>query len=69
MKQVKKIISLLLVFVMIFSLTISANAEEGSAVVTGTVKEVQKYGNLTRDIEPKALYDAGYNLGDILKVT
>ncbi len=69
MKQVKKIISLLLVFVMIFSLTISANAEEGSAVVTGTVKEVQKYGNLTMDIEPKALYDAGYKLGDILKVT
>jgi len=69
MKQAKKIISLLLVFVMVFSLTSFAFAEEGTAVVTGTVKEVQKYGNLTMDIEPKALYDAGYKLGDILKVT
>ena len=69
MKQAKKIISMLLVFVMVFSLTITANAEETSAAVTGTVKEVQKYGNLTMDIEPKALYDAGYELGDILKVT
>lgn len=69
MKQAKKIISLLLVFVMVFSLTISVYAEEGSEVVVGIVKEVQKYGNLTMDIEPKALYDAGYKLGDILKVT
>lgn len=69
MKQGKKIISLILVFVMVFSLTITANAEEGYAEVTGTVAEVQKYGNLTMDIQPKALYDAGYELGDILKVT
>lgn len=69
MKQTKKIISLILVFVMVFSLTITVNAEEGNALVTGTVAEVQKYGNLTMDIQPKALYDAGYELGDILKVT
>lgn len=70
MKQTKKIISLLLVFVMVFSLTITANAaEKGSTVVNGTVKEVQKYGNLTMDIQPKTLYDVGYELGDILEVT
>lgn len=69
MKKARKIISMLLVFVMVFSLSITANAEEGYADVTGTVKEVQKYGNLTMDIQPKALYDAGYELGDILNVT
>lgn len=69
MKQAKKIISMLLVFVMVFSLTITANADEGSTVVVSKVKEVQKYGNLTMDIEPKALYEAGYKLGDTLEVT
>ena len=42
MKKVKRIFSLLLVFVMIFSLFMTANAEEAYAEVTGTVKEVQK---------------------------
>lgn len=74
MKQVKRIISLLMVAVMMaFSLTISlpvtARAEASNPDVVGTVVEVQKYGNLTMDIQPKALYDAGYKLGDILKVT
>lgn len=74
MKQSKKIISLLMVVVMMaFSLTISlptaAKAEVGNAEVSGTVVEVQKYGNLTMDIQPKALYDAGFKTGDILKVT
>lgn len=69
MKQSKKFISLLLAIVMVFSLAFTAYAEEGYGDVTGTVKEVQKYGNLTMGIEPKALYDSGYKLGDILKVT
>lgn len=69
MRQGKKFISLLLAIVMVFSLTLTAYAEDGYANVTGTVKEVQKYGNLTMDIEPKELYDAGYKLGDMLKVT
>jgi protein tyrosine/serine phosphatase/LysM repeat protein len=68
MKKIKQLLSLILIFVMVFSLTMTANAEEGYADVTGTVKEVQKYGNLTMDIQPKALYDAGYELGDILNV-
>lgn len=74
MKQAKRIISMLLVAVMMaFSLTISlpitAKAADSNANVVGTVAEVQKYGNLTMDIKSKALYDAGYELGDILKVT
>lgn len=74
MKQTRKFLSLLLAAVMmVFSLSIAmpiaAGAAENSAQVSGTVAEVQKYGNLTMDIKPKALYDAGYKLGDILKVT
>lgn len=74
MKQAKRIISVLLTaFMMAFSLSLSlpatAKAADSYAEVAGTVSEVQKYGNLTMDIKPKALYDAGYKLGDILKVT
>jgi protein tyrosine/serine phosphatase len=74
MKQTKKILSMLLVVIMMaFSLTnslpISAKAADNSSDVSGTVAEVQKYGNLTMDIKPKALYDAGCELGDMLKVT
>jgi len=68
-KQTKRFISLLLVAIMIFSLSISAIATDNYADVIGTVSEVQKYGNLTMDIEPKTLYDAGYELGDILTIT
>lgn len=74
MKQAKRITSLFLVTVMMaLSLLISfptaAKAADSCTDVSGTVTEVQKYGNLTIDIKPKALYDAGYQLGDILKVT
>ncbi|WP_027623156.1 tyrosine-protein phosphatase [Clostridium lundense] len=70
MKQVKKIFSMLLVAViMVFSLQITAKATNSYDEVLGTVVEVQKYGNITMDIKPKSLYDAGYKLGDILKIT
>ncbi|WP_051531363.1 tyrosine-protein phosphatase [Clostridiisalibacter paucivorans] len=69
MRQVKRIISLLLVLAMAFSLPIAANAVDTYDDVLGTVVEVQKYGNLTMDVKPDALYDAGYELGDMLKVT
>jgi len=69
MKQSKKLISLLLVLVMVLSLSVTTMAQDNYAEVVGTVAEIQKYGNLTMDIEPKALYDAGYEVGDILKVT
>jgi protein tyrosine/serine phosphatase/S-adenosylmethionine hydrolase len=41
-------------------------AADNTQAVAGTVVEVQKYGNLTMDIKPKAFYDAGFALGDIL---
>ena len=40
-----------------------------SATVTGSVAAVEKYGNLDLDIKPQALYDAGFELGDVLRVT
>lgn len=70
MKKTKRIFSMLMVAIMMaFSLVTTAMAEDNYAEVSGTVAEVQKYGNLTMDIKPKELYDAGYKLGDILKVT
>ncbi|HWR61915.1 MAG TPA: tyrosine-protein phosphatase [Clostridia bacterium] len=69
MKQTKRIITLLLTAVMLLSIPITALAAESYETVSGTVAEVQKYGNLTMDIKPTALYAAGYKLGDILKVT
>lgn len=69
MKRSRKIISLVLMIAMLFSISFTALAEDNYAEVVGTITEVQKYGNITLDIEPKALYDAGYELGDMLKVT
>lgn len=69
MKQSKRFISFLLVAIMMFSLSIAAMAVDDNTEIVGTVVEVQKYGNLTMDIDPSAFYDAGYELGDILKVT
>lgn len=70
MKQFKKFISMFLATMMIvFSMPIVSRAAENYPEVSGVVAEVQKYGNLTMDIKAKALYDAGYELGDVLKVT
>lgn len=69
MKQIKKVFLLILIAAMVFSLPVAAETLDSYADVTGIVIEVQKYGNLTMDIEPKALYDEGYELGDMLKVT
>lgn len=52
-----------------FMLPSALMAADNAPVITGTVVEVQKYGNLTMDIKPKALYDAGFALGDVLNVT
>jgi protein tyrosine/serine phosphatase len=71
MKQAKRIVLLVLAVMMLMaiSLPMAAKAADSYADVAGIVAEVPKYGNLTMDIKPKALYDAGYNVGDILKVT
>ena len=70
MRQVRKIVSVLMVvaLVMVFSLVAPVKAAESNPEVIGVVAEIQKYGNLTLDIKPKTLYDAGYKLGDILEV-
>jgi protein tyrosine/serine phosphatase/S-adenosylmethionine hydrolase len=52
-----------------FILPLVVFAGDNAPTITGTVVEVQKYGNLTLDIKPKALYDAGFALGDVLNVT
>lgn len=69
MRQVKKVIALILAVSLSFTLGLAVTAANRTAPVSGTVVEVQKYGNLTMDIQPKALYRAGYELGDMLKVS
>jgi len=69
MHRQKMIPSLILAAVAAFVLPIAAFAADAPVAVSGTVLEVQKYGNLTMDIKPKALYDAGFALGDFLNVT
>lgn len=71
MKEMKKFVAVLLTVVLAFQVPYTAKtaAAADTKTVTGTVAEVQKYGNLTMDIKPQALYDAGYELGDVLKVT
>lgn len=68
MKKTVRIFASILVAIMVLSLSVTALAEENYADVVGTVVEIQKYGNLVLDIKPKALYDAGYEVGDMLKV-
>ncbi len=69
MRFQKKVV-LLVIFALVLSIfPVMAAATSGYNEVSGSVSEVQKYGNLTMNIEPKLLYDAGYELGDILKVT
>ena len=69
MERTLKIFATVLIAALIFSLAVPVLAEESYAEVVGTVVEIQKYGNLVLDIKPKVLYDAGYEVGDILKVT
>ena len=63
-------ITLLIVAVVVIAcmLPFAAFAADTAQPLTGTVVEVQKYGNLTMDLKPKALYDAGFALGDMLTV-
>jgi len=70
MKQFKGLaLWLLVITMMVSALAFPISAANSYPEVSAVVVEVQKYGNLTLDIKPKALYDAGYQLGDILKVT
>ena len=40
-----------------------------SVVFSGSVTDIQKYGNIVVDISPEALKAAGYEYGDVLAVT
>ena len=66
----KKITSLLLIVVLMLGLALPASAAETSyPMVESGVKEIQKYGNIVLDVEPKKLHEAGYDYADILAVT
>ena len=68
MKRIRK--GLLVLAVVMMAVTVSVTAvAAGHQTVEGKVDEVQKYGNLTMDINPSEFYDAGFELGDMLKVT
>lgn len=66
----KKVVSLLLIVVLMLGLALPASAAETSyPTVESGVQEIQKYGNIVLDVEPKKLQEAGYAYGDILAVT
>ena len=67
----KKVTSLLLALVLALSLALPAAAAEAaeSAVFTGGVTEIQKYGNIILDIPSADLTEAGYEYGDMVTVT
>lgn len=70
MKYGRRFCLLLTAFAAIaFILPVAIFAADNASTIVGTVVEVQKYGNLTMDIKPKSLYDAGFALGDMLGVT
>ena len=67
MKTLKRTISFMLVLMLVLGL-MPGNYAKAATEVTGTITEVQKYGNVVMDIKPKALLDAGYEAGDLLNV-
>jgi protein tyrosine/serine phosphatase/S-adenosylmethionine hydrolase len=64
---IKRVLTLFTVFAVLQA--VFAASVKNNLPVSGTVAEIQKYGNLTMDIPPQTLYDAGFKLGDILAVT
>ena len=79
--KTRKPLAILLALVMALSLLVPALAADGTPLISPNpnattyptveagVYEIQKYGNLTLDILPDVLLDAGYEYGDILTVT
>ena len=60
----------MLIFLLTLGLALPVSAAETSyPMVESGVKEIQKYGNIVLDVEPKKLHEAGYDYGDILAVT
>lgn len=67
MKTLKRAVSFMLILMMVFGL-MPNNYAKAATEVTGTITEVQKYGNVVMDIKPNALLEAGYEAGDMLNV-
>lgn len=66
----KKVVSLLMIVVLMLGLALPASAAETTyPTIESGVQEIQKYGNIVLDVEPKKLQEAGYSYGDILAVT
>ncbi len=68
MKYLKRCFSVLLALALLVQVGYMADVNAEGNEVTSKVIEVQKYGNLVMEAKPKALYDAGFELGDILNV-
>ena len=68
-KRIRKSIFILLVVMLVMTISFSAVAKDNYPVLKGTVEEIQKYGNLTMDLKPSEFYEAGFELGDMMKVT
>ncbi len=68
MKHSKRFLSLVLVFALLVQVGLISGLSADVNEITSKVVEVQKYGNLVMEAEPKVFYDAGFELGDILSV-
>ncbi len=68
MKNLKRFLSLILVFALFVQVGYISEVRADASEITSKVVEVQKYGNLVMAAEPKAFYDAGFELGDMLTV-
>ncbi|MBO7353741.1 MAG: hypothetical protein J6U61_05750, partial [Lachnospiraceae bacterium] len=65
MKKLTRLAALVMCFCMLFSTAVYA--EDGT--ISGTVIEVQKYGNLVMDFTPSDMLGAGFEVGDILTIS
>ncbi|MBR5733436.1 MAG: tyrosine-protein phosphatase [Lachnospiraceae bacterium] len=65
MKKLTGLAALVMCFCMLFSTAVYA--EDGT--ISGTVIEVQKYGNLVMDFTPSDMLGAGFEVGDILTIS
>lgn len=72
MKKLKNPLALLLCLLLLAGavpMAFAEAAEEPVPEVTGTIIEIEKFGNAVLDITIEAFEAAGYNLGDVVTVT
>lgn len=69
MKVIQKSFSKLFTFMLaVTMMVLLAPTQINAEAITGVITNVQKYGNVEMDINPQALLDAGFKLGDVLEV-